>query len=106
MACSVAQHFADPLPINDISRSVRLHPGYATTLFQKTFGMTLLECVNHDRIVHAQRLLATTDKKILTIALESGFGSGCQDFQSRNVMELAICADPGTRGYLNTRGSA
>ena len=75
MALYVAQHYADPLTIQEISRSVGLHPGYAMTLFQGTFGMTLLEYVTQYRIAHAQRLLVTSDRKILTIALESGFGS-------------------------------
>jgi AraC-like DNA-binding protein len=75
MACFIAQHYTGPLPVEEISRSVGLHPGYAMTLFQKTFGMTLVEYVTQHRLTHAQRLLATTGEKILTIALASGFGS-------------------------------
>jgi AraC-like DNA-binding protein len=75
MARYIAQHYADSLSVNQISRSVGLHPGYAMTLFQKTFGMTLIEYITEHRLSHAQRLLATTDEKVLTIALESGFGS-------------------------------
>jgi AraC-like DNA-binding protein len=75
MARHIAQHYTDPLSVEKISRSVGLHPGYAMTLFQKTFGMTLVEYTTQHRLSHAQRLLVTTDEKILTIALESGFGS-------------------------------
>ena len=75
MAGYIAQHYTEPLQVGEISSAVELHPGYAMTLFQKTFGMTLIEYVNQHRTTHAQRLLAASDKKILTIALESGFGS-------------------------------
>jgi AraC-like DNA-binding protein len=75
MACYIALHYTDPLSVEGISRAVGLHPGYAMTLFRKTFGMTLVEYVTQHRIAHAQRLLATTDKKVLSIAIESGFGS-------------------------------
>jgi AraC-like DNA-binding protein len=75
MAAFIAQRYTQPLHVEDISRSVGLHPGYAMTLFQTTFGMTMIEFVNQHRITHAQRLLATTDKKVLSIAFECGFGS-------------------------------
>lgn len=75
MAGYIARHYAGPLTVEEISRSVGLHPGYAMTLFQQTFGMTLIAYVTQHRITHAQRLLATTDEKILTIALDAGFGS-------------------------------
>ena len=69
------RHYTEPLSVEEVSRSVGLHPGYAMTLFRKTFGMTLVEYVTQHRLTHAQRLLATTDKAVLTVALESGFGS-------------------------------
>jgi AraC-like DNA-binding protein len=75
MARYVAQHYTASLAVEEISRSVGLHPGYAMTLFQKTFGMTLIEYITQHRLSHAQRLLATTDEKVLSIALDSGFGS-------------------------------
>jgi AraC family transcriptional regulator, melibiose operon regulatory protein len=75
MAAFIVQHYTQPLLVEDISRSVGLHPGYAMTLFQKTFGMTMIEFASQHRITHAQRPLATTDKKVLSIAFESGFGS-------------------------------
>ena len=37
--------------------------------------MTLLEYITQRRVSCAQRLMATTDMKILDIANESGFGS-------------------------------
>jgi len=75
MACFVAQHYQEKLKVEDIATCVGLHPNYAMTLFQKTFGTTLIDCLTQHRISHAQRLLATTDDKIVSVALESGFAS-------------------------------
>lgn len=75
MACYIAQHYLERLTVEDIGRFVGLHPNYAMSLFQKTFGTTLVEYVTHHRISHAQRLLATTDEKIVEVAFSSGFSS-------------------------------
>jgi AraC-like DNA-binding protein len=45
------------------------------SLFKKAFGTTLIDYLTHHRISHAQRLLATTDAKIVEIAFSSGFNS-------------------------------
>jgi len=52
-----------------------LHPNYAMSLFKKAFGTTLIEYLTHHRVSHAQRLLATTDEKIVEVAFNSGFNS-------------------------------
>lgn len=75
MAVFVAAHYQQSLKIKDIADSVGLHPDYATSLFQRAFGMTLYDYLLDHRITHAQRQLATTDQKISTIAFDSGFNS-------------------------------
>jgi AraC-like DNA-binding protein len=45
------------------------------SLFKKALGITLIDCVTQHRVSHAQRLLATTDEKIIEVALNSGFTS-------------------------------
>lgn len=75
MAAFIAQHYTQPLALNDISRAVGLHPNYLISVFRRVFGTTPLEYVLQHRLSHAQRLLATTDELILEIALDSGFGS-------------------------------
>lgn len=75
MACVVAQRYLEPLTVAEISEAVNLHPNYAMNLFKKTFGTTLIDYLTHHRISHAQRLLATTDEKIVEIAFASGFSS-------------------------------
>jgi len=75
MACLVAQRYTDPLTVAEISEAVHLHPNYAMNLFKKTFGTTLIDYLTHHRVSHAQRLLATTDEKIVEVAFASGFSS-------------------------------
>ncbi|HEX9785217.1 MAG TPA: helix-turn-helix domain-containing protein [Opitutaceae bacterium] len=75
MACLIAQHYTEPLTVEDIAQAVNLHPNYAMSLFKKAFGTTLIDYLTHHRVSHAQRLLATTDLKIVDVAFASGFNS-------------------------------
>jgi AraC-like DNA-binding protein len=75
MACLIAQRYTEPLTVDDIGKAVALHPNYAMSLFKKAFGTTLIEYLTHHRVSHAQRLLATTDEKIVEVAFNSGFNS-------------------------------
>lgn len=75
MACFIAQNYTRKLTAQAISQAAQLHPNYAMSLFKKTFGMSLIDYVTEHRVSHAQRLLATTDAKIVAVALESGFNS-------------------------------
>jgi AraC-like DNA-binding protein len=75
IACFVAQHYLEPLTADEIARAVRLHPNYAMNLFKRVFGTTLTGYVAQHRVSHAQRLLVTTNEKIVSVALGSGFGS-------------------------------
>jgi AraC family transcriptional regulator, melibiose operon regulatory protein len=75
MACFVAQRYTEPLTVDEISRAVALHPNYAMNLFKKAFGTTLIDYLTHHRLSHAQRLLVTSDEKIIEIAFSSGFNS-------------------------------
>ena len=75
MACLIAQRYTDRLTVDEIGRSVNLHPNYAMSLFQKAFGTTLIEYLTQHRVLHAQRLLATSEQKIVEVAYSSGFNS-------------------------------
>ncbi|MDK3156400.1 helix-turn-helix domain-containing protein [Kamptonema cortianum] len=75
MATHIARHYQEPLSLAQIARAASLHPHYATSLFRKTFGIGPMDDLTRHRVWHAQKLLATSDEKILNIALESGFGS-------------------------------
>jgi len=75
IACFLAQHYREPLTTEQIGKAVGLHPNYAMNLFKKVFATTLTQYLTQHRLSHAQRLLATTNGKILGIAMDSGFGS-------------------------------
>lgn len=73
MACFIAQNYTEKLTVHQIGEFVNLHPNYAMSLFQKTFGTTLINYLTQHRVSHAQRLLATTDQTVTDIAFQSGF---------------------------------
>jgi AraC family transcriptional regulator, melibiose operon regulatory protein len=75
MASYIAEHYTEPLTIEMISQHVGLHPNYAMAVFHRVFGYTVISYLTQQRLSHAQRLLTTTEDKILDIALGSGFGS-------------------------------
>jgi AraC family transcriptional regulator, melibiose operon regulatory protein len=75
MAAFIATNYTEPLTAEMIGKHVGLHPNYAMTLFQQTFGTTLIKYVTQHRLSHAQRLLVTTPNQIVNIALDSGFRS-------------------------------
>ncbi len=75
MACLIAQRYTEQLTVTEIGNRVGLHPNYAMGLFKKAFGTTLIDYLTHHRISHAQRLLATTNEKIVEVAFNSGFNS-------------------------------
>jgi AraC-like DNA-binding protein len=75
LATFIAEHYREPLDVAEIAAAAELNPEYATTLFRKTLGLTLIQYVTEHRISHAQRLLMTTHRKVLDVALDAGFDS-------------------------------
>lgn len=71
----VSTHFAEPLTIPKIAAAISMRPTSATKIFKKICGMNLIHYLTQHRVVHAQRLLATSKMKIKDIALASGFRS-------------------------------
>lgn len=75
MAKFIAQHYTEQICVADIAKQVNLHPDYAADVFRKTFGITLNNHLIQYRVQHAQRMLVTTNEKILDVAFASGFNS-------------------------------
>lgn len=100
MAMFLAGHYTEKLPVERIAAEVGLHPNYAMTLFRRSFGVTLVEYLTQMRVSHAQRLLATTDAKILEVALSSGFHS----LSRFNEAFVRICGSPPSRYRARHRG--
>jgi AraC family transcriptional regulator, melibiose operon regulatory protein len=75
MAGLIAQRYMQPLTVEDVGSHVGLHPNYAMGLFKRGIGTTIVDYITKHRVSHAQRLLATTNVKIVEVALNSGFAS-------------------------------
>ena len=71
----IADNFVGPLTVSDVARHVGLSPSYAMALFKRTVGVSIKVHVNRIRLSHAQMLLASTDDKIINVAMDSGFSS-------------------------------
>lgn len=71
----IARHYRDPLTVQAIADDVKLHPKYLMRVFKRQCGVSVWEYLTRLRVSHAQRLLITTDMKVLDVAMESGFAS-------------------------------
>ena len=71
----IAQHYREPLTVATIAAGVGLHGKYLMRLFKRSTGMNIWEYVTRMRLAHAQRLLLTTDMKIIDVAFDAGFAS-------------------------------
>jgi AraC family transcriptional regulator, melibiose operon regulatory protein len=85
----LAENYKDDISTSDIGRAVSLHPNYAMTLFRRECGMSIWQYLIRLRLSQAQLMLLTTDKTVLAIALESGFGSLAR-FYAAFTRECAI----------------
>jgi AraC-like DNA-binding protein len=106
MASFIALHYTEQLAAKDIAQQVGLHPNYAMTRFQQTFGTTLISYLTQHRLSHAQRLLVTTSDPVVEIAFNSGFGSvsrfhesfreafGCTPREFRGSFQTALVSPP------------
>ncbi|MDB6170113.1 MAG: hypothetical protein JWM88_2977 [Verrucomicrobia bacterium] len=71
----IAQHYRDPISVQAIATHAGLHPKYLMRMFKKLCGLSVWEYLTRLRVSHAQRLLITSDMKVLDVAMESGFSS-------------------------------
>jgi AraC-like DNA-binding protein len=75
MAKCMAERFQENLTVSEIAKAAGVHPNYAMPLFRRHCGVTIRDYLLQYRITHAQRLLLTTDDKVIDVALASGFSS-------------------------------
>lgn len=71
----IANNYASPITVQDVAEQVRISPSYAMTLFRRVVGIPIKEHIRQVRLSHAKMLLASSDAKIINIAMDSGFGS-------------------------------
>ncbi|ODT70746.1 MAG: AraC family transcriptional regulator [Pelagibacterium sp. SCN 63-23] len=71
----IADNFREDIDSCDIAVAADIHPKYAMNVFKKSTGMTLNDYVNLMRLSYAQAMLMRDGESVLSIAMESGFGS-------------------------------
>lgn len=75
MAKFVAENYTGRITVSQVAASAGLNPDHATRIFKKVYHKGIKAFITEHRVLHAQRMLLSTDAKTLTIAMESGFGS-------------------------------
>lgn len=75
MAAFIARESGRALRVADVAAAVGVSPHHAMAAFRRVFGMSVVEYLTRRRVAHAQRLLTTTDARILDVCFEVGFGS-------------------------------
>lgn len=78
MLLFIARNYQEDLSVASIAESAGLTASYAMELFKQSTGMSIMQYVNDQRLSHARRMLATSNSKILDVAMQSGFGSASQ----------------------------
>ena len=71
----IAANYSEAITTKDVADSADVSQNYAMSLFKKMLGQSIKEHIIEMRIVQAKMLLTNTEKKILTVALDCGFGS-------------------------------
>lgn len=71
----VATYYANPIKIKDVAEEGGVSTNNAIAIFRKLLGRTIKEHITDLRLFHARMLLSETDSKILSVAINSGFGS-------------------------------
>lgn len=71
----IRNNYGKKLTIESLSKVVSLSPIYLCRFFKEITGQTITDYINHYRTAQAALLIRTTDKKLLDIALETGFNN-------------------------------
>lgn len=82
MISFMAQNYQEPLNIKDICSEIKLNHTYARNLFSKVIGMTPYDFLLKYRLDSAKYLLQHTDRSVLDVAMNCGFGSLSQFYLS------------------------
>lgn len=67
------EHFAEPISLESVSRSVGFNPAYFSTLFKKETGQNFSDYLIKIRITQAQNMLTHTNMGIADIAVACGY---------------------------------
>lgn len=85
----IQEHYSEKLTVAQLGREVHVSERECYRLFQNILGITPGEFIISLRLQKAQELLRFSDKSILEIALETGFGTSsyfCKTFREHHHM--------------------
>ena len=71
----LAENYTHPISVADVARAANISTGYAMGAFKKSLGQSINGYLNQLRLHHAKVALIDSTGKVITIALDSGFGS-------------------------------
>ncbi len=70
----IAQHYQqDSLNVTQIADALGMHPSYASSLYRRQTGESLLDAINRVRLAQAKRLLLGTRRSVVDISTAVGY---------------------------------
>jgi len=78
----ITLNFRSPINVESIADAGGFHPNYAISLFKQKCGINISTLITMLRVYEAQRLILTTDQKIVDIAMDTGFNSMSNFYKS------------------------
>ncbi len=70
----ISSQYREPVTLEDLARTLHLSTSRATHLVKEVCGRTFVQQVTQFRLRHAAGMLWQTDKSVMDIAMDSGFG--------------------------------
>ena len=71
----INEHYSENITLEELEEKFYLNKSYICRIFRKTMGISLVNYIQHKRILEAQQMLLTTDASIINISLECGFSN-------------------------------
>jgi len=71
----LAEQYTNPIAVADVAAAANISTGYAMGAFKNSLGQSINGYLNQLRLHHAKVALIDGSEKVITIALDSGFGS-------------------------------
>jgi AraC-like DNA-binding protein len=68
------ENYQEPITLDLLAARVHISKGYLCRAFKKQMGLSVVQYLTERRIQAAMQLLQNTDDKILSVALDAGFG--------------------------------
>lgn len=98
----IHENFTRKISLAEIAAAVYLSPWRLAHLFKKYTGMTVGEAITEERIRKAAILFATTNKKIIDIALECGFSD--TQMLKKHIKKNFSMTPTEYRNYIRSKG--